>query len=82
MEENVIFTGYKQFKSKKGNDCNVLTFITQPKKGFDGKSVFVNDISIFLDSVEAYNKFITEHKLLSTVPVKVTVNGDKAYYNL
>ena len=47
MKDDLIFVGYRQFKSKIGNECNVLDFITKPKNTQDGKGVYVNNVSVF-----------------------------------
>ena len=81
MKDDWIFVGYRQFKSKIGNECNVLDFITKPKNTQDGKGVYVNNVSVFT-SLDKYNSFINNNKLLSIVPLSFEIIGNKVRYSI
>lgn len=81
MSDELIFVGYRSFTSKSNNDCNVLDFITKPKKTTDGKGVYISNVSIFCDK-DKYNNFIANNKLLSTVSVSFEIVGNKVRYSI
>ena len=81
MQEELIYTGYRNFISKKNVDCYVLDFITKPKKRIDRDSVYVTPASIFVTK-EQYEKFKQENKLLSIVKVSVEIVGNNVRYSL
>lgn len=81
MQEELIYTGYRNFMSKKNVDCYVLDFITKPKKRLDVDSVYITPASIFVTK-EQYEKFKTENKLLSVVKVNVEIVGNNVRYHL
>ena len=81
MKDDLIFVGYRQFKSKSGNECNVLDFITKPKNTQDGKGVYVNNVSVFT-TLEKYNTFKSSTKLLSIVSVSFEIVGNKVIYSI
>lgn len=81
MNDDLIFVGYRSFTSKSNNECNVLDFITKPKKTQDGKGVYVSNVSIFTDK-DKYNSFIGNNKLLSTVSVSFEIIGNKVRYSI
>ena len=81
MQEELIYTGYRNFISKKNVDCYVLDFITKPKKRLDRDTVYVTPASIFV-SKEQYEKFKQDYKLLSMVKVNVEIVGNNVRYNL
>lgn len=81
MNDSLIYTGYRNFLSKKNVDCYVLDFITLPKERQDKKSVFVTPASIFVTK-EEFEKFTKNTKLLSTVPVTVEIVGNNVHYHL
>lgn len=81
MKDDLIFVGYRQFKSKSGNECNVLDFITKPKNTQDGKGVYVNNVSVFT-SLDKYNSFISNNKLLSIVSLPFEIIGNKVRYSI
>ncbi len=81
MQEELIYTGYRHFMSKKNTDCYVLDFITKPKKRLDVDSFYITPASIFVTK-EQYEKFISESKLLSMVKVNVEIVGNNVRYHL
>ena len=81
MKDDLIYVGYRQFKSKNGNECNVLEFITKPKITQDGKSCYVNNVSIFT-TADKYSSFIANTKLLSIVQCSFEIIGNKVRYSI
>ena len=81
MQDELIYTGYRNFLSKKNVDCYVLDFITKPKKRIDVNSVYVTPASIFVTK-EQFEKFINDNKLLSIVKVNVEIVGNNVRYHL
>ena len=81
MSDELIYTGYRSFKSKKGVDCYVLDFITKPKKRLDVDSIYVTPVSIFC-TAEEFDKFRNENKLLSIVKVSFDIVGNNVRYHL
>lgn len=81
MKDDLIYVGYRTFMSKSGNKCNVLDFITKPKKTKNGDGVYVSNISVFTEE-EKYFDFIKKNQLLSTVSVSFEIIGDKVRYNI
>ncbi len=81
MNDELIFTGYRIFTSKKGNNCNVLEFITKPKQSKDKKRVFVSPVSIFVEE-KVFNNFIKNTQFLSFVKVSCELSGNNVYYHL
>ena len=81
MQDELIFTGYRNFMSKKNVDCYVLDFITKPKKREDKEIVYVTPVSIFTDKAN-FEKFLATNKLLSVVKVSVEIVGNNVRYHL
>lgn len=81
MKDDLIFVGYRQFKSKNGNECNVLEFITKPKMSQDSKTCYINNVSIFT-TPEKYSNFISSTKLLSLVQCSFEIIGNKVRYSI
>ena len=82
MEQKLIFIGYHDFDSKdKSKHYYVLDFISEPKVSEDKKRATAVNVTIFTNE-ENYNKYKNNFKLLSLVPVKYELNGDKVRYYL
>lgn len=81
MKDDLIFVGFRQFKSKSNNDCNVLDFITKPKMTQDGKGSYSNNVSVFT-TPEKYSSFISANKLLSIVSLNFEIVGNRVRYIL
>lgn len=81
MKDDLIFIGYRQFKSKSNIDCNVLDFITKPKLTQDGKGAYSNNVSIFT-TPDKYSQFISANKLLSIVSLNFEIVGNRVRYVL
>lgn len=81
MQEELIYTGYRKFISKKNVDCYVIDFITKPKKREDKEIVYVTPVSVFATK-EEYEKFTTNNKLLSIVKVNFEIVGNTVRYHL
>lgn len=79
MKDELIFSGYKAFKSKKGNDCYCLNFITLPKKITNGDGVYTTDVAVFCDK-DKYSDFIKNNQLLSKVSVAFEIIGNRVKY--
>lgn len=81
MKDELMFVGYRQFTSKSNNECNVLEFITKPKKSDVSGSVYVSNVSVFT-TPEKYVDFIQNTKLLSFVQVSFEIVGNKVKYSI
>ena len=81
MNDELIYTGYRIFTSKKGTQCHVLDFITKPKQTKDNKRIYVTPASIFVDDV-TFSNFISNTKLLSIVKVTFEIVGNSVRYQL
>ena len=81
MKDDLIFIGYRQFKSKSNIDCNVLDFITKPKLTQDGKGAYSNNVSIFT-TPDKYSQFISANKLLSIISLNFEIVGNRVRYVL
>lgn len=81
MKEELIFVGYRAFTSKSNKECYVLEFITKPRKSPISNGVYVSNVSVFT-TVEKYDQFIENNKLLSIVQVPYEINGDKVRYSV
>lgn len=81
MKDDLIFIGYRQFKSKNGNECNVLDFITKPRLSKDGNTAYSNNVSVFT-TTEKYSQFKSANKLLSIVSLSFEIVGNRVRYIL
>lgn len=81
MKDELIFTGYKAFTSKKGNDCYCLNFITLPKKTATGEGVYTTDVTVFTDK-DKYSNFIKNNQLLSKISVSFEIVGNRVQYTI
>lgn len=78
MKQDLIFIGYRTFKSKNGNDCYVLDFLENPHKTQNG-NVVASNISVFTEPTK-FGNFIKANELLKTVSVPFEISGDKVHY--
>lgn len=78
MESNLLFTGFKNFKSKdKTKDYFVLEFLTEPKNYPTGS--FCTQVTVFTEK-EKYNNFTKEHDLMDYCSVPYEIVGDKVRF--
>lgn len=81
MKDELFFTGYKAFTSKKGNECYCLNFITLPKKVSTGEGVYTTDVAIFCDK-DKYSNFIKNNQLFSKISVTFEIVGNRVKYTI
>lgn len=81
MKDELMFVGFRHFTSKSNNECNVLDFITKPKKSDVSGDVYVSNVSVFTTK-EKYDQFIQNTKLLSFVQVSFEIVGNKVKYSI
>lgn len=77
----MLFCGYRNFKSKAGNDCYVLNFLTPVVVSKDNSRANSEIISVFADE-KKYNDFINSVALMSQYDVIQDVQGSKVYYSI
>lgn len=79
MEELTgVFIGYKQFVSKSGKQCYVISLVFINVDEVNQKATyFVKDI---FTSEKEYNNFVNSHQLLGYVDVKREIVGDSVRY--
>ena len=79
MREELLFTGYRCFKSKSEKMCYILSFLTPPTVSQDGSSCFTTQVDIFVDESK-YQAFIKAHGILEKVELGFEIRGDKVRY--
>lgn len=77
----MLFCGYRNFKSKAGNDCYVLNFLTPVVVSKDNSRANSEIISVFTDD-KKYNDFKNSVALMSQYDVIQDVQGSKVYYSI
>lgn len=78
---NMLFCGYRNFKSKAGNNCFVLNFLTPVVISQDNSRASSEIISVFADE-NKYFDFIKKTPVMSKYDVKQDVVGSKVYYSI
>lgn len=78
---NMLFCGYRNFESKKGNNCFVLNFLTPVVVSQDNSRANSEIISIFTDE-KKYFDFVRKNPVMSKYDVKQDVVGSKVYYSI
>lgn len=79
MDKDLLFIGFRCFKSKSEKMCYILSFLTPPQTSNDGNSCFTTQVDIFTDESK-YNAFVKAHSILESVKVKYDIYGDKVRY--
>lgn len=81
MKDELFFTSYSAFTSKKGNECYCLKFITLPKKVTTGEGFYTTDVAVFCEK-DKYADFIKNHQLFSKVSVTFEIVGNRVKYTV
>ena len=81
MDRDLLFIGYRCFKSKSEKMCYILSFLTPPTYNKDGTSCFTKNIDVFTEQ-DKYNAFIKSHKVLEYVKIQYDIVGDKVNYKI
>lgn len=79
MNQELMFIGYKKFVSKKGIDCFILEFLSNPVTFKNG--CYCKPISVFTDA-NSFNDFINNNKIFDYVTVDCYVVGDRLHYSI
>ena len=79
MTEELLFTGYRCFKSKSEKMCYILSFLTPPRESQDKNSCFTSQVDIFTDESK-YKAFINNNNVLDFVKLNYEIIGDKVRY--
>lgn len=81
MDNDLLFVGYRSFKSKSEKMCYILSFLTPPTVSQDGTSCFTTNVDIFTDE-NKFNAFIKSHEILNYVKIQYDIIGDKVRYHI
>lgn len=81
MDKDLLFIGYRSFKSKSEKMCYILSFLTPPIVSQDGSSCYTTNVDIFTDE-DKYNAFVKAHSILEYVKIQYDIVGDKVRYHI
>lgn len=81
MDSDLLFVGYRSFKSKSEKMCYILSFLTPPTVSQDNSSCFTTNVDIFTDESK-FNAFIKAHEILEYVKIQYDIVGDKVRYHI
>lgn len=81
MDKDLLFIGYRSFKSKSEKMCYILSFLTPPVVSQDGSSCYTTNVDIFTDE-DKFNAFIKAHSILEYVKIQYDIVGDKVRYHI
>lgn len=78
-KQELLFIGFKSFKSKNEKQCCILSFLTKPINSKMG--CYCKPVDIFVTQQE-YDSFLHENDIMSWVEVSFEIVGDKVRFKI